>query len=185
MEKKLFSTRILIYIAVMGALSVLIMFFEFPVLPIAPFLKVDFSDVITIIGGVTFGPAAGTLIALVRSLVNWILKGGDFIGLVGNLAGFIGSLAIMFPFVFSKRNNLFKIITSIISLTVIASLFNYFFLMPVYMNLAGMKLNVPLAKYILTIIVPFNIIKGTLVSVLSYIIYNRMKNYLKRIKKDI
>ncbi len=44
MEKKIFSTRVLVYIAILGALSVLIMFFEFPVLPVAPFLKVDFQE---------------------------------------------------------------------------------------------------------------------------------------------
>lgn len=184
MEKKFFSTRVMVYIAVLSALSTLIMFFEFPVLPVAPFLKVDFSDVITIIGATVFGPAAGTLIAFIRSLVNWLIKGSGIVGLVGNFAGFIGSVSIMLPIVLIKKKNmLVKSIIAITSLTIVSSIVNYFFLMPMYMTLFGMKLNMPLANYVLKIIVPFNIIKGILVTGVSWIIYNRMSSYLLKVRK--
>ncbi|MGR3741851.1 ECF transporter S component [Companilactobacillus sp. DQM5] len=181
MKKRSLSTRTVIYIAVLAALATLIMFFEFPVLPTAPFLKVDFSDVITIIGGITFGPLAGTLIAFVRTIVNWLIKGSGVIGLIGNMAGFFGSVAIMLPMVLIKsKSRLFKIIISIISLTIVASLINYFILMPLYMALINMKINMSLLKYVLTIIVPFNLIKGVLVTGVSWIIYVRLASFLKR-----
>ncbi|GKQ42738.1 riboflavin transporter [Companilactobacillus sp. RD055328] len=181
MEKKFLSTRVIIYIAVLGALATLVMFFEFPILPMAPFLKVDLSDVVTIIGGTTFGPVAGILIAFIRSIVNWILKGSGLIGLIGNFAGFIGSIAVMLPAVLLKNKNVFlKIIISVFSLTIISALVNYFFLMPAYMILADMKIGMPLMKYILTIVIPFNLIKGSLVMIISMIVYNRMKDYLKK-----
>ena len=41
----------LVGIACLGALAFILMFFEFPVLPMAPYLKLDFSDVPVLLGG--------------------------------------------------------------------------------------------------------------------------------------
>lgn len=181
MSTKFFSTKKMVTIAVLSALATIVMFFEFPVLPTAPFLKVDFSDVITIVGGISFGPIGGTLIAFIRSIANWLIKGSGVIGLVGNFSGFLGSLAIMLPIVLIKSNRkIIKAIISIISLIVVSALVNYFFLMPIYMNLAGMNINMPLSQYILTIVIPFNLIKGFLVTAVTWVVYQRLADFLKR-----
>ncbi len=51
----------LVGIACLGALAFILMFFEFPVLPMAPYLKLDFSDVPVLLGAISMGQLAELL----------------------------------------------------------------------------------------------------------------------------
>jgi len=80
-----------ITIALMGVLSFIIMFLEFP-LPIFPeFLKIDLSDIPGIIVGFAFGPLSGVAVELVKNILHLMrtTTGG-----VGELANFIVGLCL-------------------------------------------------------------------------------------------
>lgn len=49
----------LVGIACLSALAFILMLFEFPIIPMASYLKIDFSDVPVLIGGYIYGPAGG------------------------------------------------------------------------------------------------------------------------------
>ena len=77
-------------------------------------------------------------------------------------------------------------------MTVFGSLFNAFFLIPKYVQLFGMPLDVivgmgtavnpaitSLNTLVLFAVVPFNIVKGVIVSFMTLLLYKRVERLLK------
>ena len=59
----------------LSALAFILMLFEFPILPVAPYLKMDFSDLPVLIGGFIYGPAAGVMVAFLKCLIHAMTQG--------------------------------------------------------------------------------------------------------------
>ena len=179
MGKSLSKFHDIVGVSIFAALGTILMFFEFPVLLWLPFLKVDLSDVVAVIGTFAFGPVGGILIALLKSMVHLLVTGTGLAGLIGDGAAFVGSVALLLPFAhfWKKDKKIMAVIAGTLSLTVIMSLLNYFVVMPLYMNVVGMQLNMSLSKYVATGVVPFNIIKALIISAAVIIIYPRIKGH--------
>src|SRR5699024_5332882 len=75
MGKSTYKFQEIIGVSIFAALGTILMFFEFPILIWLPFLKVDLSDVVTMIGTFAYGPVGGILIALIKSLVHVLVTG--------------------------------------------------------------------------------------------------------------
>src|SRR5699024_12711643 len=68
-----------------------------------------------------------------------------------------------------------------ISLTVMLGILNYFFVLPAYLTVMGFDISSvtgSMRNYIIYFLIPFNIIKGGLVSSIIFIMYERMKSWL-------
>ncbi|CFO28535.1 riboflavin transporter [Staphylococcus aureus] len=66
-------------------------------------------------------------------------------------------------------------------MTIVLSILNYFVLLPLYgmiMNLSDVVENVKIV--IVSGVIPFNIIKGVVISIVFILLYNRLKNVLPR-----
>jgi len=179
MGKSTYKFQEVIGISIFAALGTILMFFEFPVLIWLPFLKIDLSDVVTLIGTFAYGPVGGILIALIKSLVHVLVTGSGLAGLIGNGSAFVGAVSLLLPFNYfwKKGQKIPAIIAGTVSMTVIMSVLNYFVVMPLYMNVIGMQLNMSLAQYVATGVIPFNIIKALIISVAVMIVYPRIKGH--------
>ncbi|WP_462271631.1 ECF transporter S component, partial [Ligilactobacillus agilis] len=58
-----FSTKKYVLVACLAAISYLLMFFSFAIIPMVPWMKIDFADVPILVGFFTLGPAGGSLVA--------------------------------------------------------------------------------------------------------------------------
>lgn len=105
------KTRVLVYrpltkmaaTAMLSAIALMLYFWEFPLLPAATYLKMDFSDIPAVFGGVLFGPLCGVLIELIKNLLEMLLKGfGSQMGF-GNLQNFLVGCAYTLPFTILYR----------------------------------------------------------------------------------
>lgn len=189
--------RLLIKIAMLSAIAAVLMLFDFP-LPFAPcFYELDFSEVPVLIGGFALGPIPAIVIEALKVLLKSIMKGTMTVG-VGELANFVIGCALVFPVaLIYKYNKSFKnavlgLIIGIISLTVVGALMNYFVLIPffskVFMPLdvivsMGTKINkniVDLKTLIILAVVPFNLLKGIVTSVITMLIYKRLSPILHK-----
>ncbi|MBO0476815.1 ECF transporter S component [Vagococcus sp. DIV0080] len=174
------KTEKMVVTALLASFSYLLLFLEIPILPTFGWLKLDFSDIPILIGSFILGPLAGITIAFIRSLLNFMMSGGDVLSLIGNATGFIASVIFMLPiyFMVKKENtnkNLFMgMIISSISLIVFMSIANYFVITPLYISILGMDFGMPIAKMVLYGIVPFNIIKSIAVSIVFYVSYKKL-----------
>lgn len=170
------NTNKMVKISLLSAIAVILMYFDFPILPAFPYLKIDLSDVPALLGGFGFGPLAGILIELVKNIVILLIKGTST-GFVGEFANFIIGVSLILPASFiysrskSKKNAILGMVIGAISIEVVGILANVYILLPLYnMPLSGAELM----KYVTTGLLPFNGIKAVMVSVLTYLLYKRV-----------
>ena len=73
--------RTTVQIGMLGAIALVLMFFEFPIPFIAPpFIKMDFSEIPVLVGTFAMGPLAGVLIELLKNLLNLVIHGTTTMG---------------------------------------------------------------------------------------------------------
>lgn len=159
--------------AMIGAISFLIMKISIPILPGADYLKVDISDSLVALSTLVFGPFGGSMIAVIKTFLNLAISGFNPISAVGNIAALLASLAYILPFYFISKKKPQKVsyqilglVVGTVCLTIVMSVANYFFLMPMYITMMGFKINSTLLNYVLVTIVPFNLIKGLINSII-------------------
>ena len=197
--EKMLQTRKVTMVGMFSAIAMILMLFEMP-LPFAPpFYELDLSEVPALIGAFAFGPVAGVLIEFIKILLKLFIKGTST-AFVGDLANFVIGCSFILPasivYLFHKKKKgaIIGCILGTIILTVFGSTFNAIYLLPAFSELYGMPLETILAmgskvnplmtegsmlSFIICCVVPINLIKGTVVSVLTMLIYKPLSPILK------
>ena len=191
------SAKKIVLVGVFGAISTVLMLLSFNVPFIPTFVKLDFSDLPVLLGGYLLGPLHGSLIALIKVLLNFFYNGSMTFG-IGETVNLIGSLSFMLPAVlyYQRRRNFKSAVISLvigtISATVVLLTANYFVMFPLYAT----AMNFPMEKIVAAAhalnplvtdlgslmafaLLPFNIVKFGLNSVLAMLIYKRLAQTLK------
>jgi riboflavin transporter len=178
-KKKLFNVRNMVKMSVLSVLAFIIMIFNFPIAALFPtYLKVDFSDVFPMLGGFAMGPVAALVIQLLKNMLHLTRTqtGG-----VGELSNFIVGSALVVPAAlvyYRKRTLKYAVIGSIvgiISMICIAFLSNYFLILGLWgLPKAGRM------PALLGGILQFNAFKGTLVAIVTFILYKRVSPILHK-----
>ncbi|WP_208558761.1 ECF transporter S component [Marinilactibacillus kalidii] len=178
------KTQKVVGIAVLASLAWIISMFAFPILPTASFLKIDFSDLPILFGMYMYGPVGGIAIAFIRSLLSYAQSGGEAGLPIGDAAQFIASLSFTLPMylIITKlgmrlRHKIVATIASTLSLSAVMALLNYVFLIPAYLAVMGFSVG-PIREYLLLSIVPFNLIKAPIVSVVFFVAFQKLKPWL-------
>lgn len=196
--KSKMSINTIVKIAMLGVMGFVLMFFQFP-LPFAPpFMSVDFGDVPSLIGAFALGPVQGIAISFVKIFLSAIIK-GTMTGYVGELSNFFVSSVFVFTAgMYYRKHYNFKgaiigMIIGVISMTILATASNYFVIFPLYATVLGLPINAligmgtalnssinSLFTLMLFAVVPFNIVKGTLVALVTTALYKHLSSILKR-----
>lgn len=172
------NTRVnkLVKISLLSAMACTLMYIEFPILPMFPWLKMDLGDVPALLGGFALGPLSGIIIELLKNLLKLLIK-GTMTGCVGEFANFLVGISLIVPasLLYHKNKNKKSVILGMllggISMEVIGVLTNIYILLPAY----GMHMSTTESvKYITIGLLPFNGLKAFLVSVLGYVLYQKV-----------
>ena len=192
-------TRKIAIMALLGAISAVLMYFDFP-LPIAPsFMKMDLSDLPIIVGGFILCPIASIIIAIIKILLKIIIKGTSTMFL-GELANIIGSISYALPASIiynnlkNKKRAIIGFIVGILAASFMCTICNAVFLFPLYINIFHMSEEaiikmcsaiIPsidsMTKVMLLSVFPFNLIKYIITSILTYILYKNISKFIKSI----
>jgi len=185
------KTKKLVTLSLLSAMAFVLSLIKIPIIPATPFLTLDFSDIPIFFGMYVFGPAGGTIIAFVRSVLQYVSTGGEAGFPIGPTASFIASLSMTLPLYYivtskkmNVKNKIMATLASSVSLTIVLSLVNYFFVLPAYLLVMGFEVG-SVRDYILFALVPFNMIKGVLLSSVIFIMLPRMKLWLDKIKSEM
>ncbi|HHZ03056.1 MAG TPA: ECF transporter S component [Tissierellia bacterium] len=193
------TTKTMTKISVLGVISFVLMYFKFPVVWLAPpFLKMDISDLPSLLGAFALGPLAGILIQFLKNILNLIFEGTTTAG-VGEFVNFFsGSVfAVIASIIYFKEKNfknaLIGLIVGIIAMTAIMAIANYYFIFPLYAKVFGIPLEklvemgaaitnkvVDFKTLIIYTVVPFNLLKGVLTALITIIIYKRLSPILHK-----
>ena len=184
--------------AIMGALAFILMWFAFPVIIALPFLKVDFSDIPLLFATFLYGPLSGFGAMVIRSILHYIQTGGDLGYPIGDIASVLASSAWILPVYYLSKRHLptgsrgqkrsrlrfwFALINiyglGIISMTFVMSVLNYFIITPFYVKVMNFPIEA-MGGYVLFGIIPFNLIKGLLISVVAHFFLARFLPVARR-----
>ncbi|SPH04150.1 Riboflavin transporter RibU [Lactiplantibacillus plantarum] len=131
----------LVGIALLGAIAYILMLLEFPILPVAPWMKIDFSDIPILIGLFLFGVGGAFVITIIKLLLHSAMMGFAIYDLIGSFASFLGTAVLILAFALVLRyyrgNPKWRmpvaIVVATIGLVVIESLANLTFVLPFYL----------------------------------------------------
>lgn len=194
------------YIAVcgmLGALACILHMLDFPLVFLAPeFYKLDFSELPVMIGGFFLGPVGAVIIELVKIMLKLVLKGTST-AFVGDLANFLVGCTLVVPASIlyhlkkTKKSALVSLVIGTVIMSVFGTAFNAFYLLPAFSKLYGLPLETivgmgtainkninSVATLVVFSVLPLNLIKGTLVSVLTMLVYKRTSIFLHNVMAD-
>ncbi|MBK0348856.1 ECF transporter S component [Aerococcaceae bacterium zg-ZJ1578] len=180
MKRRTLSTTVLL--AILGAWAIVLRLFDFPILPAAPFLKVDFSDLMVLVGLLVNGPIGAITVALIRDVANYIMKGGESGLPIGVIMSFTASMAMFLPshFLLKYATNMKPMMRKIwmsliliLGLVISMALLNYYVTLPIYITVMNFPID-NIAAYLLSIIIPFNVIKGILLAAGQFIVVEKL-----------
>ncbi len=182
--------RQVISAALLAAMAVALMFFEFPLSFLAPpFYKLDLSEVPVLIGSFALGPWWAAAIELLKNLLKLVLKSTETGG-VGEIANFLIGCALVLPAGVIYRRHKTRggavagMAIGAAVLLPVSALLNALVLLPVYATVYGMPIEMIVAMgteinplidglwtFALLAVVPFNLFKAIVCSILTYFLY--------------
>lgn len=185
------------YIGIFAAMAALLMYFELP-LPFAPsFYQIDLSEVPVLICSFSLGPVAGVVCELVKVILKLLLK-GTTTAFVGDFANFVVGCSFVLPATIlyhrhkTKKGAIVGMATGTVVMSVFGSFFNAVYLLPAFSALYGMPLEQlvemgtavngmvnSVSTLVLFAVMPFNIVKGVVVSLLTALLYKRVERLLR------
>ncbi len=178
-RKKLSDTHYITYTAVLSAVA-----------------ELDLSELPVLICTFYLGPVAGVVSELLKVCIKLILKGTTtaFVGDFANFAvgcSFVLPASIFYHSRPSRKRAILGLVVGTLVMTVFGSAFNAVYLLPKFSALFGMPLDVivgmgtkvngaiqSVSTLVLFAVVPFNLLKGVVVSLLTMLLYKRISPLL-------
>lgn len=189
------KTRHLTIIALLSAISFVLMIFpQFPILPGASFLKIDFSIVPVLLGTLLLGLKQGYTILILRSVLKLLLNNegpGDLIGIPMNIMGMAVFMTIIVLVMrrtkLSKGQFMWGTVLGTIGLTLVMVILNYIYAVPLYAIFANfdIKATIGMGRYLLWMVVPFNLIEGIILGVVSGAVFFSFQRVLSNMHSQL
>ena len=189
------TTRKLTKIAILGALAAVLMWVEFAIPPFPNFYKLDFSEVPVLLGAFAMGTLEGIAIEAVKIVIKLLIKPTSTM-FIGELANFIVGVALVVPAAWiykknkTKKNAVIGLALGTVCMGAAGALFNYFVLLPMYVNIMGLDAilgaagDMSVVNSLETLVIfgtfPFNLIKGIVVSLITVLMYKHLSPLLHR-----
>lgn len=194
------------HITVTGMLSALafaLMSLDFPLLFFFPeYLKIDFSDLPALIAAIFINPLSGITVELIKNLLHLFIGNTGGVGELSNFlvgVAFVLPASVIFRFFVRKREEkkadfFISMITASLFMAVAGALVNYYIILPFYSKIMPIDTIIGLSSKILPFvkskldviifsIIPFNLLKAAVISLIFVFIYKLLHNPIKRFLK--
>lgn len=182
------KTRRLTVIALLAAISFVLMVFpQFPLIPGATFLKIDFSFVPVLIGALMLDLKSGYAILILRSLLKVLLNNSgvnDYIGLPMNIVAMGVLLTVIMLMVghreLTDKRFIAGSILGTVGLTLAMVILNYVYAVPLYAMFANfdIKATIGLGTYLLWMVIPFNLIEGIILTAVAGLVFVALRRVI-------
>ena len=199
---KVRPARRITIIAVCGAIAAVLHMLDFPLPFLAPgFYKLDFSELPVMLCGFYLGPSAAVFCEVIKIILKLLFKSTST-AFVGDFANFVVGCSLVLPATIvyhthkSKTSALWGCVVGTLVLTLVGSFFNAVYLLPKFSQLYGLPLDAiigmgaeinpgitGISSFVMLAVAPLNLIKGTMISVLTMLLYKRVARPLFGIHK--
>lgn len=177
------STQVTVKGALLIAIAFVFTYFEFPIIPAVPWLKLDFSMVPLLLGALALGPGTGLILTGLLQILLFATKSST--GGVGEIANFIviSTMILVVSAIYRKNRNFVGLVVGLIlgtiAFTGAAVLANKFILVPLFFPGEFPGGDAAYRTYLYQFVPLFNAIKGFSVALLSLALYSRLERFLK------
>ncbi len=187
------KTKQMTHIAVFAAIACVLMYFEFPLPFMPPFLKVDLSGAAVLIGAFIFGIRPAICMIFIKDLIHLTQTqtGGS-----GELADFfmLSALVIISVCIYryghSRKFALLGCAVGTVAMAVVGIITNYFLIIPFYSMIMPIDAIFEMcatvnpaisgmAGYLLLGVLPFNLIKGAILTAITMMVYKKLSVFIK------
>lgn len=195
------KTMKITYTAIFAAIAAVLMYFEFPLPFMPPFLKVDLSGAAILIGAFIFGIGPAIMMILIKDLIHvtQTQTGGsgelqDFI----LLALFVIVAVSVYKRYHTRKGAIIGCLLGTLVMSVAGMATNYLFIIPFYSKVMMMPLDAifgacaavnphisGMSTYLLIGVLPFNIVKGGLITFITVIVYKKLSVFIKSKQFDL
>ena len=174
------STKRIVVTAMLCAIAYVVMVaVHLNIVPAAPFLTYDPKDVIITIGGFIYGPAEVLIISFIVAFLEMItVSDTGIIGFVMQVIAtlsFSGVAAVIYRRIHTHKGGLLSLVAGTICMAIIMVLWNLL-LSPIYLGTD----RATVVAMLVPAIIPFNVLKGIINSVIVLLIYKPVVNGLRR-----
>lgn len=181
MEKQKLSTRYLAAVAMFSAVSFVAVLVSKVIPDVAGFLSYEPKDVVIVIASFIYGPMTGVFISVIVSFIEMISISAT--GPYGFLMNVVSSCAFAVPAAWiykkhhSQKGAVLGLAVGVAVLTVCMVIWNYV-ITPFYMGVPREQV----AAMLMTVFLPFNLIKGGINAGLTLLLYKPIVGALRRAK---
>lgn len=165
--------------AMLAAISVvLVLLIRIPYPP-APFLVYDPADIPIFIGTFAFGPLAGLALTFIVSFIQAFVLGGD--GLIGFFMHFVatGTFVLVAGYIYKKnktrKNAVIALLCGTIIMTASMLLWNLI-ITPIFLGVPREAVVAMLA----TVILPYNLLKAGINAIITFLTYKSLAKFLHK-----
>lgn len=176
------STRQLVTMALMCAISALFSFVQIPLIPGVPFLTYDPSLMPAMVCGFSFGPSAGFVVGSLAAVIHGLILGewvGSMMNIVATLC-FVVPAALIYRHMHTFKGAIFGLAVG--SLCAIGGAIAANLTIGVWFWYGSIEAILPLA---LPALVPFNLVKTILNAVLTMVVYKAVSNLITPKKNQV
>ena len=188
-KKPVLSAGVMTRIAILAAAASILFLLE---IPIVAFYKLDLSNIPVMLGAFSMGTVPGLIILGLKSAIGLLHSSSAG---VGELADFIMGAALLIPASLiyhrnkSRKSALIGMVVGTLCTAVVGVLVNKFIMLPFYMGAFHMSMDAIVAsakvggidsewKLLLLITGPFNLLKGAVLSIVTFLIYKPLSPIL-------
>ena len=194
-SRGMFSARYLVAAAMLSAVAVVLQYIEVSI-PIMPaFIKLDLSDLPSLIGCFAMGPLWGVAIAGIKNLIHVLVSQSGGIGELANFllnAAFVLTAGLIYSRNRTKKGALIGSLTGAVVMALISVPVNYFIVYPFYTAFMPMDAIIKayqviypgiqdgnLLQCLLIFNLPFTFVKAMLSVVIVMLIYKRISPLIR------
>ena len=148
-------------------------------LKVGGFLEIEISDLPALIISFAYGPVSGILVELFKNALHCTITSTGFVGEFANFVingTFVGVAGLIYKFHKEFKWAIISLILATISMAIAGIFVNLYVMLPLYMPTAPLDVKINL---VLATILPFNLVKGVGISVITLLIYKRISPILK------
>ena len=191
--RKVSKARHISIVGICAAIATVLHMLDFPLLFLAPdFYKVDFSELPVLLCGFYLGPTATVACEGIKIILKLLFKSTST-AFVGDFANFAVGCSLVLPATIiyhahkSKHSAIVGLIVGSLCMSFFGTAFNAIYLLPKFAQLYGIPLEAIIGMgaeingninnvttFVMICVAPLNLLKSTVVSVLTLLLYKRV-----------
>ena len=166
--------------ALMLAIAVICSLWNFFIIPAAPFLKFEISDIPILIAAFAFGPIPGLVVGVLSILIHDLMIGPESgpYGMIMHIIA-VAVITLVAGFIYKK----FKTRKGALVALIVGGLCMTAVMIPANLLVTPLFMGVPVEVVVTmlpTVIMPFNLLKVLIICVVVFFLYKRISPFLHK-----